>query len=81
MDSSDSILLIILIALIALSAFFSSSETALTTVSRIKMRALSEDGDKRAARVLVRRRQLARRLNRQTATATRTCWTATIKFC
>lgn len=35
-----------------LSAFFSSSETALTTVNKIRMRTLSEAGDKRAARVL-----------------------------
>jgi len=35
-----------------LSAFFSSAETALTTVSKIKMRSLAEDGNKRAATVL-----------------------------
>lgn len=35
-----------------LSAFFSSAETALTTVNRIRMRTLAEDGNKRAARVL-----------------------------
>lgn len=35
-----------------LSAFFSSSETALTTVNKIRMRTLSEAGDKRATRVL-----------------------------
>ena len=35
-----------------LSAFFSSSETALTTVNKIRMRTLSEAGDKRAQRVL-----------------------------
>lgn len=44
--------IIILIILIALSAFFSSSETALTTVSKIRMRTMAEDGDKRAALVL-----------------------------
>lgn len=35
-----------------LSAFFSSSETALTTVSKIRMRSLADAGNKRAALVL-----------------------------
>lgn len=35
-----------------LSAFFSSAETALITVNRIRMRTLAEDGNKRAATVL-----------------------------
>ena len=35
-----------------LSAFFSSSETALTTVNKIRMKNLAENGDKRAAKVL-----------------------------
>ena len=35
-----------------LSAFFSSNETALTTVSKIRLRALSDNGNKRAALVL-----------------------------
>lgn len=43
---------IILILLLSCSAFFSSSETALTTVSKIRMRSLAEEGDRRAARVL-----------------------------
>lgn len=42
----------VLIVLLALSFFFSSAETALTTVSRIKMRTLTDEGDKRAQRVL-----------------------------
>lgn len=43
--------LIFLIVLVFLSGFFSSAETALTTVNRVKMRTLEEEGDKRAARV------------------------------
>ncbi len=43
--------LICLILLILLSGFFSSAETALTTVNRVRMRSLEEEGDKRAARV------------------------------
>ncbi len=52
MDSSDGIQSIILIVLLCLSAFFSSAETALTTVNRIRMRTLAENGDARAAMVL-----------------------------
>lgn len=52
MDSSDAIQFIILIVLLLLSAFFSSAETALTTVNKIKMRSLADDGNKRAATVL-----------------------------
>ena len=52
MDSSDAIQIIVLILLLLLSGFFSSAETSLTTVSKIKMRALADDGNKRAAAVL-----------------------------
>ena len=38
--------------MVFLSAFFSSSETALTTVNKIRMKTLAENGDKRAAKVL-----------------------------
>lgn len=44
--------LIIIGILVFLSAFFSSSETALVTVNKIRMKNLAENGDKRAARVL-----------------------------
>lgn len=52
MTPGDIVQLIILILLLLLSAFFSSSETALTTVNKIRMRTLSESGNKRADRVL-----------------------------
>lgn len=52
MDSGDIFKLIFLFLLLLLSAFFSSAETALTTVNRIRLRSLAEDGDKRAATVL-----------------------------
>ncbi|MCI8838479.1 MAG: HlyC/CorC family transporter [Hungatella sp.] len=48
MDSSDVIQLLILIILLALSAFFSSSETALTTVNKIRVRTLAESGVEKA---------------------------------
>lgn len=52
MDSSDTLQFIILIILLLLSAFFSSAETALMTVNKIRMRSLADDGNKRAALVL-----------------------------
>lgn len=52
MDPSETGQLITVIILLCLSAFFSSSETALTTVNQIRMRTLADNGDKRAARVL-----------------------------
>ncbi|MGO5051630.1 HlyC/CorC family transporter [Lachnospiraceae bacterium LCP25S3_G4] len=48
MDSSAVIQIIILIILLLLSAFFSSAETAFTTVNKIRIRNLAEEGDKRA---------------------------------
>ena len=52
MEPGDAINIIIILVLLLLSAFFSSAETALTTVSKLKMRALAEDKNKAAARVL-----------------------------
>lgn len=52
MDSGDVTQIIILIILLMLSAFFSSAETALTTVNRIRIRSLADDGSKRAKTVL-----------------------------
>ena len=52
MDSSDVTQLIILFILLLLSAFFSSAETALTTVNKIRIRTLAEDGNRRAETVL-----------------------------
>lgn len=52
MDPSVAMRLIILIICLVLSAFFSSAETALTTVSKIRMRSLAEEGNKRAELVL-----------------------------
>jgi len=52
LDSQSITQLIILVLLLLLSAFFSSAETAFTTASRIRMRTLAENGDKKAARAL-----------------------------
>lgn len=51
MDASGVIQLVILIILVFMSAFFSSAETAFSTVNRVRIRTLEEEGDKRAARV------------------------------
>lgn len=51
MDTSGVIQLIVLIVLVFLSGFFSSAETALTTVNRVRLRTLEEEGNKRAAKV------------------------------
>ena len=50
-DASSVIQFIILLILVLLSAFFSSAETAFSTINHVRMRALEEEGDKRAARV------------------------------
>ena len=52
MDSHTTVRFVILFILLALSAFFSSAETALTTVNKIKIKTMADDGDKKAARVL-----------------------------
>ena len=43
--------IIVVIILIVLSAFFSSAETALTTVNKVRLKSLEEQGNKRAKRV------------------------------
>lgn len=52
MDSSDAIQFLILILLICLSAFFSSAETSMTTVNKIRIQSLADQGDKRALTLL-----------------------------
>lgn len=51
MDTPGAIQMIFIFILLVLSAFFSSAETALTTVNKVRMRALEEDGNKRAKTV------------------------------
>ncbi len=52
MDTSAAIQIIVLILLLFGSAFFSSAETSMTTVNKIRIRSLAEEGDKRAQLVL-----------------------------
>lgn len=48
MGPSDIALLCILLILLLFSAFFSSAETALTTVNKVRLRMLIDDGNKKA---------------------------------
>ena len=52
MDSSTVAMLAALVALVALSAYFSATETAFTSLNRIRLKTRADDGDKRAARTL-----------------------------
>jgi len=51
LDIETILKIIVLLVLIILSAFFSSAETALTTVNKIRIHSLAEEGNKAAARV------------------------------
>lgn len=50
--SDDAIQLLILVILLLLSAFFSSAETSMTTVNKIRIKALADEGNKRAVTLL-----------------------------
>ena len=52
MSRQDLIQLCLLVVLLGTSALFSSAETALTTVNRIRVRTLASQGDKRAVTLL-----------------------------
>lgn len=52
MDTDGVIQLLAILALVFLSAFFSSAETALTTVNRVRLKALADEGSKRAQTAL-----------------------------
>lgn len=52
MDASPIFQLVIIFILLVLSSFFSSAETALTTVNKHKLRTLSEEGNRHAGKVL-----------------------------
>ncbi len=52
MDPEHSLQLVSIVVLILMSAFFSSAETALTTVNKHRLRSLMENGNRAAERVL-----------------------------
>ncbi|MBQ7360310.1 MAG: HlyC/CorC family transporter [Lachnospiraceae bacterium] len=51
MDTTDIVQLICIVLLLVLSAFFSSAETALSTVNKVRIRSLAEEGNKKAIKV------------------------------
>lgn len=53
MDTTVALQCLVLLILILLSAFFSSAETSLTTANKIKMKALADEGDRKAQTVLL----------------------------
>lgn len=52
MDTDGVMQLVALIILVLLSAFFSSAETSLTTVNRVRLKTLADEGNKRAKTAL-----------------------------
>ncbi len=52
MDSTSITLLAAIIVLVAFSAYFSATETAFTSLNRIRLKTRADDGDRRAERVL-----------------------------
>ena len=52
MDTIDVILIIAILFLICLSAFFSATETAFSSVNKIRLKNLASNGNKKAARAL-----------------------------
>ncbi len=52
MDTDGVIQLIALLILVGLSSFFSSAETALTTVNRVRLKSMADEGNRRAQTTL-----------------------------
>ncbi len=52
MDSDSWVQIICLVVLITFSAFFSASETAFTSLNRIRLKTMADDGNRRAAAAL-----------------------------
>lgn len=52
MEPDSSLQIVAIVVLVLLSAFFSSAETALTTVNKHRLRSLAEDGNRNARNVL-----------------------------
>ncbi|MBQ9071420.1 MAG: HlyC/CorC family transporter [Clostridia bacterium] len=52
MDEHSIILLVTILFCVLMSAYFSATETAFSTVNRIRLKTMAEDGNKKAARAL-----------------------------
>ncbi len=63
MDSSDSMIILVMIALIAMSGYFSATETAFSSLNRIRMKNMAENGNKRAGSTLKLSEQFDRLLS------------------
>ena len=50
-DNTDIVQFILILILLSLSAFFSSAETALSTANKVRIKALADEGNKRAIKV------------------------------
>ena len=48
MDSASIIMLVVLVLLVAMSAYFSATETAFSSLNRVRLKSKAENGDKRA---------------------------------
>ena len=52
LDSASIAMIVALVALVAMSAYFSATETAFTSLNKVRLRSRADNGDKRAARAL-----------------------------
>ncbi len=52
MDSASIIMIVAIVCLVGMSAFFSATETAFSSMNRIRLKSRADDGDKRAALAL-----------------------------
>lgn len=52
MDSASLVLMIVLVILVAMSAYFSATETAFSSLNRVRLKSKADGGDKRAALAL-----------------------------
>lgn len=63
LDSASIGMLVALVVLVAMSGWFSATETAFTSLNRIRMKTRAEDGDRRAERTLALAEQYDRLLS------------------
>lgn len=52
MENDSLLLILVMVGLVSMSAFFSASETAFSSVNKIKLKNMAADGNKRASRAL-----------------------------
>ena len=52
MDGSSIVMILILVILVIFSAYFSATETAFTSLNRVRLRSKAENGNRRAALAL-----------------------------